>query len=236
MRIAVFSDLHYSDHPNAGHPRRRGEIVPEILERVVDRLNGEFHPDLVICAGDLVDDPKRSDLLPEVVRHLKRLRAPFLAIPGNHDPLSEEFYCHVPRPPVVLDLDGIRFLPFTDDPERPGWNAARTPEELDRMIRSASAFPGPSVSIQHVPLYRPGVGMARYHYEYAETILDAMRDSGVRLSISGHDHQGMRPVSDGRVTALAAPALCEEPFPFLLFELDRNGLLSDFRTIEGAAR
>ena len=236
MKIAVFADLHYSDHPIADHPRRRGEIALELLDNVMDSLNREHHPDLAICAGDLVNEPERADLLPEVVRHLKRLRAPLIVIPGNHDPSSAEFYRHVPRPPVFLDLDGIRFIPFTDDPERPGWNAARTPEEIERMIRTASAFPGPSVLIQHVPLYRPGTSKVRFNYEYAETILDAMRDSGVRLTISGHYHEGMEPVSDGRVTALAAPALCEAPFRFLLFELDRDGLLSHFRTIEGAAQ
>ena len=132
MKIAVFADLHYSDHPNPDHPRRRGEIALELLDNVIDSLNGEHHPDLAICAGDLVNEPERADLLPEVVRHLKRLRAPLIVIPGNHDPASEEFYRHVPRPPVFLDLGGIRFIPFTDDPERPGWNAARTPEEIEQ--------------------------------------------------------------------------------------------------------
>ena len=233
MKIAVFSDLHYSDRRNPDHPQRRGEIALELLDNVIEALNREHHPDLAICAGDLVNEPERADLLPEVVRHLNHLCAPLIVIPGNHDPASEEFYRAVPRPPVYMDLGGIRFIPFTDDPERPGWNAARTPEEIERMIRTASDFPGPSVSIQHVPLYRPGICNVRYNYEYAETIIDAMRDSGVRLTISGHYHEGMDPVSDGRVTALAAPALCEKPFHFLLFELDRKGIPTKFRRIGG---
>jgi len=233
MKISVISDLHYSDHPNSRIPGRRGEIVLNILDSAVDFLNREYHPGLVICAGDLLDDPARDDLLPEVVRHLNRLNSPVIAIPGNHDPVSAVFYRSVPRPPEHLDLEGIRFIPFTDDPERPNWNAARTPEETGRMIRLASAFEGPSVSIQHVPLFRPGSGSACYNYEYAETIIDIMRDSGVKLTVSGHYHEGMNPVSDGSVTALAAPAFCEEPFRFLVFELDRSASVSAFRKICG---
>lgn len=233
MKVAVFADLHYSDQKNPHLPCRRGEIALELLDSVVDSLNKEYLPDIAICAGDLVNDPERADLLPDVAGRLERLNSPLIVIPGNHDPASAEFYRAVPRPPAYMDIGGIRFIPFTDDPEKPGWNAARTPEEIERMIRTASDFGGPSVSVQHVPLYRPGTSNVRYNYEYAAEIIDAMRDSGVKLTVSGHYHEGMDPVFDGNVTALAAPALCEEPFRFIVFELDRNGALSSYRKICG---
>ncbi len=225
MKIAVFSDLHYSDRINKELPCRRGDLALKLLDSVIEFLNREYHPELAVCTGDLLNEPDRADLLSEIARHLARLNVPQIIIPGNHDPAAEIFYRSIPKPPEYLDLDGIRFIPFPDDPERPGYNAARTDSETARMIQIASAFDGLSVSIQHVPLFRPGIGKSRYNYESADSLLDMLESTGIRLTISGHEHAGMMPVSDGKITTLAAPALCEMPFSFLVFELDKQNCI-----------
>ncbi len=72
MKIAVFSDPHYSDHPNLRLPARRGDLILTLLDSLLEFLNREYCPDLVICAGDLLDDPARKDLLPDIACRLKR--------------------------------------------------------------------------------------------------------------------------------------------------------------------
>ncbi len=218
-------------------PCRRGDIALNLLGAAADFLNGEYNPDLVIFAGDLLNDPVRTDLLPAASLHLARLHAPLIALPGNHAPAPEIFYRTIPRPPEYLDVGGIRFIPFYCAPERPCYNTFRTPEETERMCRLAHEFQRISVSVQHVPLFRPGQGGSRYNYENADALLDAMRDANIRLTLSGHYHAGMKPVSDGFTTAIAAPALCEMPFRFVTFELEPDGTLRCFcrRTVAVSA-
>jgi predicted MPP superfamily phosphohydrolase len=77
LRVAVVADLH------AGGPR----VGPRALERLVDAVNLAA-PDLVALLGDYVDPlvlgGHRMDPA-GVARRLARLRAPTIAVLGNHD-------------------------------------------------------------------------------------------------------------------------------------------------------
>lgn len=219
VTIAVLTDLHYGI--TGALPARRSEIAHILLRRAVNRLNRLIQPDVTLVLGDLVDDPaspetpERLAVLREI---LDALISPWIAIPGNHDPDIDRFYAVFDRPNQVVEIAGVRFLPFID-PEAPGYNARRRVEDLARFQQARADFDGPIVALQHVCLLPPGRSGVPYNYTNAEEIIRAMQESGVTLSVSGHYHAGATSMQDGTVTFVTAPALCESPFRFLLITL-----------------
>lgn len=222
-RIAVVADLHYSSEANLMIPKRKGQFADIMLLRTVHRLNRWIKPDVTLIPGDLINDPNASEA-PELLGELKRiidlLESPVLVLPGNHDPAPENFYKIFERPKSVTEFGDIRIVSFPDDREEPGYNASRTAEDIALLRQARENFAGPVVSLQHVPLFSPGLTSCPYNYTNAETIIQAMRDAGTNLAISGHFHEGFDLVRQDDTAFLAAPALCESPFGFLLVEID----------------
>jgi uncharacterized protein len=72
VNVLVLADLHLG--------RLKGK---DFLQQVVDRVN-ELHPDLILFAGDFIDEPNRADL-PMLFADFARLKAPIYAVTGNHD-------------------------------------------------------------------------------------------------------------------------------------------------------
>ena len=70
-RILHISDLHF------------GRTRPDLLEPLV-ALVADLAPDLVAISGDFTQRARRSQFV-EAAAFLDRLRAPWLAVPGNHD-------------------------------------------------------------------------------------------------------------------------------------------------------
>ncbi|NQU41778.1 metallophosphoesterase [bacterium] len=221
VRIVVLADFHYSPHPAS--PKRRGEIMDVLLLRAVMRINRYIRPDVALILGDLVDDgdaPEGLQQLREVKNILDILECPCVAIPGNHDGNPDRFYRVFDPTLDFLDIKGVRILPCVD-PEEPGYNASRSPRDLQRMDAAREGFDGPIVMAQHVPLHPLEAG-CRYHYTNWQEVHEAMARNGIDLAISGHYHEGLDTCQTESGTFLAGPALCEAPFPFLEVCLD-NG-------------
>jgi calcineurin-like phosphoesterase family protein len=198
---------------------RKGQRGAELLQATVDRLNADIKPDVTVVLGDLVDDPDAADapeLLAELREIIEQLDSPWLAIKGNHDP-AETFYDVIGRV-ECLDINGVRLVAF-DDPERPGYNACREPAGFDRMATFAAGHDGPLIALQHVPVGEPRVD-APHGYTNAGQVLDAMRQHGYTLAISGHSHAGVPLRDHAGVATLVVPALCEPPFQFGLVTID----------------
>lgn len=226
IKIAVISDLHYSAEPNPLIPKRRGELSAILLLRAVHRFNRFIKPDIVLVAGDLINDPTAPDAgkLSEELRDiLSLLQMPSLIIPGNHDLKGEEFYRIFPRPELFTDIGNVRFVAF-DDPETPGYNATRTPQDIEIMRRARDGWRGQLVSVQHVPLVPPHA--APYNYDNADELLKIFGECGYTASVSGHFHNGLEPIRHGGTTLLTAAAGCETPFPYYVVEIDDAGHVS----------
>lgn len=73
MKVVMMSDLHL------GYHNRRKELA-----RWVDMVNAE-RPDLILIAGDIVDGSLRPLEEEGMADELRRLNAPVLACPGNHE-------------------------------------------------------------------------------------------------------------------------------------------------------
>ena len=225
VRIAVISDLHRQSYDLGGAAQHQGYFADVFLLRAVHRLNRFIRPDITLVLGDLLNEPdtrRTEHLLAGQQQILALLDSPCIVLPGNHDPAPEVFYRIMPRPPEWIDVKGVRFLPFIDQ-QTAGFNAQRSTPDILRLAAARRDFDGPIVSIQHVPLFPPGLSDCPYNYTNAPEIISAMRAYGINFAISGHYHEGME-VTDSGITFIAAPALCVPPFQFVVADLNADGI------------
>jgi 3',5'-cyclic AMP phosphodiesterase CpdA len=77
VRVVQISDTHLFDG---------GGVTISNVERVIEFVNDALRPDLVIHSGDIVGlDPDHAGDRGAALGALAGLRAPLLAVPGNHD-------------------------------------------------------------------------------------------------------------------------------------------------------
>jgi histidinol phosphatase-like PHP family hydrolase len=220
QRFVVIADPHVSSRETE-HPRR-GDIGALLLQRAVQRVNQLIKPNLVLLVGDLIDDGTAADAVgrTEQARAIvEELHCPYLAIPGNHDVDPYTFYRIFRRPADIVDVKGARYMAFVD-PEEPNYNARRTPRDLLRMRDGLYQYSGPSVLFQHVPLFPPATTACPTNFVNADEVIATMRETGALLAVGGHWHEGFDLVEHQGMRFLAAPGLCESPFPFLEVEID----------------
>lgn len=169
LTIVAASDLHISTLNNKAHVRR-----------LVNKMN-MLNPDIVLLAGDLIDDNldvvKRSGAM----SILKELKSEFgtYVIPGNHEYISGafsdwDFYREngltLLKDSVIL-LDDSFYLAGRDDRETERLaNHGRM--DLDMLVKNID-FSKPVILMDHQP----------FNLEHAV-------DAGIDLQISGHTHNG----------------------------------------------
>lgn len=213
-KIAILADLHYGVPSSI--QGRRGEIGDILLLRAVHRLNRLVRPDVTVVLGDLLDagdGPDGRKRRGDLRAILAKLESPCIVLPGNHDGDVSTFYKDFERPAEMMDVAGMRFLIFLDKEEE-GFNASRSQADLKRLRRArGDGYEGPIVALQHVSLGPPAELDVWFNYTNVDEIMEAMREGGVTLSISGHSHR-VRNVQTDYARFLVAPALCESPFQF----------------------
>jgi 3',5'-cyclic AMP phosphodiesterase CpdA len=251
MRIGFLTDLHYrcAVAGTSRIARRECRRVGEVLERALEALVGAG-AELLICAGDCVDD----ESAPGVPEDLADLRARFLAtglplviVPGNHDPRPDDFYTLLPRPPRRQRIGGCEVLAFGDDPFDPQTQLATRPEEALRWMRETLGGPaagGPTLLVQHYALFPEHSGPG-YRHTYAndaairavlEEASGADAGPGRLLAISGHNHRGSPLTVHRGVSYLTGRALCEHPFPYYLLHTEGPQVRVEERSVATAGQ
>lgn len=92
-KIIIFSDLHYAPekpiHNGSIIDRKLMEQAEPILDTLIDKINNQIKPDLVINLGDLIEDFNDYDKdlmnLNYIWNKLKNIESPFYSCIGNHD-------------------------------------------------------------------------------------------------------------------------------------------------------
>lgn len=162
LRIVAVSDVHL------GH----GTGV-KALHKYVDLINSQS-PDIVVIAGDLIDNSITPLLKHPFDKELARLSAPVYVVPGNHEYISGIDRCeeYLSQTNVVMLRDSIVILP--EGVQIIGRDDKSNPDRLSLEKLMACADPlMPSVVLDHQP----------YGLAHADSL-------GVDIQISGHTHAG----------------------------------------------
>jgi len=145
------------------------------LQGLVDRVN-QLEPDLVLLAGDIIDDDFRPFVARDMAAVLRQIRAPLgvYGVLGNHDNGAED----LPTFREALAQAGIRLL--VDE-----WVEVDGAFYLvGRNDRSRDPAPLAQV-LQGVDNSRPILTMDHQPDRLGEAVA-----AGVDLQVSGHTHQG----------------------------------------------
>jgi 3',5'-cyclic AMP phosphodiesterase CpdA len=193
-RIAHISDLHFC------------RIEPAVVDALVVELNVD-PPDLIALSGDLTMRA-RSREYRAAQAFLARLRAPALAVPGNHDltsyglherfldPLGRwrRFIAEEPEPVWTDDEIAVvglnttsRAAAFLD------WSQGRVGQtRLRRAVERLQAIPPHlfRIVVAHHPFMPPETAPKTRLVGRAEAALSAFAALGVRMVLSGHLHLG----------------------------------------------
>jgi Calcineurin-like phosphoesterase len=198
---------------------REHQVMSAILAKV-DTLNSQHQRvAAVINTGDLVADGRRPDHWKRFLRLAEPLatRAPYVAIPGNHEQTwtSEgvENWRTATGLPVAGDrlyycfdsADGwVRFIAFDTNPiTHPGVHWSRevqikySKEEVDWLTKRLKEHRGPSFVFMHSPPFSAGYHRMEWEDDPVmrarrDQIVQAMRDGGISILASGHDHDYQR--------------------------------------------
>ena len=167
FRIALISDLHLGAFVGVDH-----------IKRIVEAVNA-IHPDLIVIAGDLIDDDNSILSEPAELQRLscefRQLRSKYGTVLtlGNHDPdaadavfLSFLDSCHIELlHNQWLELPAVNVIGLSD----PAHNI-RTPISTLLADRNPKK---PTIVVDHDPRY-----------------MDASVERNIDLILSGHTHAG----------------------------------------------
>jgi 3',5'-cyclic AMP phosphodiesterase CpdA len=193
-RIAHISDLHFGAEDGA------------VVEALVADLNAGEH-DLIAISGDLTMGARRSEFR-AARAFMDRLRAPVLAVPGNHDLTPYKLWERLVDPygrwhavisietepswrndqVAVVGLNTARRIGLHWD-----WSRGRvTGRRLRRLLSRFAAYPDGLVRIvvAHHPLLPPETAPETPVAGGAAQALAAFARAGITLVLAGHLHRG----------------------------------------------
>lgn len=147
-----------------------GSRSPKFLELIVSSVN-KLHPDFLCITGDFIDETgvQETDLI-----SLKRLNCPIYYCLGNHEKYEdlEDIIQRLKNLGVhVLQSDSLM---FRDDVQVLGIDDMEDPLQVEKELRN-------------ITLSQDALKILLYHRPRG---LEAARDAGVDLIISGHTHNG----------------------------------------------
>jgi 3',5'-cyclic AMP phosphodiesterase CpdA len=183
------------------HVVERGRLAMDLVDTAsflrdaIDTTNAlDPAPDLVVISGDLVDDgrPAQYDHLAEMVR---RIDAPVLLMPGNHDspatlratiPAADRLPEHAVEhdgPFLDVVIDGPVRVIALDSSRGPDPSGRLEPSQLSWLDEQLGAEPDrPTVVLLHHPPFATGI----VHMD--QMALDATSSAGLAEVIGRHPH------------------------------------------------
>lgn len=187
LRIVHLTDLHFGFHH------------PELVQPLADAVNATV-PAQIVITGDLAHRA-RDDHFDMVRDFLRRLQAPVMCVPGNHDvPLynvpgriSQPYAAYRqavtgPREPIV-DLPGARIVGLNSI-ARLYWRQGRAwPHRISRVVAALQAAPPGALRVVavHHPFAQPADATKALMIGAAEG-LARLAEAGCDMILSGHLH------------------------------------------------
>lgn len=169
LTIALATDIHLGTVINNGR-----------MERIVERINA-LKPDIVLLAGDIMDEDVGSAFQKDFGRAMSQLKAPLgvYAVTGNHEYISGvEAACQyltanhvrVLRDETVKIADSF-YLVGREDRVKPRFTGERRQSVAELLTHVDKSLP--IIMMDHQPIR-----------------LSEAQENGVDLQVSGHTHYG----------------------------------------------
>ena len=204
------------------------------LEKEIELLNAA-RPDLVVFAGDmthLVEDAPR-----DWPRLLKKIAAPLLIAPGNHDvpdPVKKaalDAYCAIfGDDNKSLIVNGWKIVVANSQFCRPTDETALRDEHsawFEAELRDAASNKTPVIVATHVPPFVKALDEADAYFNFPtdkrRAYLDFCVDCGVKFYLAGHTHTTLErtyrgvPILNGETTSRNFD---KRPFGFRMLKVD----------------
>ncbi len=179
--IAHISDLHCGSRYH----------IPSLAKRVIDEINDEVRPDIVVVTGDLTDMGFRQEFK-VAKRLLSGLRCErVIVLLGNHDARNvgdEHFTEMFGERSQELTHAGIHMLGL--DSSEPDLDSGRIGRGRYKWIEERFADPDEFkiIAMHHHLVPVPGTGRERNIVYDAGDMLRVLADNGVDLVLCGHKH------------------------------------------------
>jgi hypothetical protein len=231
IRIGYLTDIHLRDAVPGTSPiaHRRCREMRALLPECLDRM-AACEVDLVLCTGDVVDDPddpRAGEDLCLAVGLFQQSGVPYVVVPGNHDPPPEVFYGVFPRPPRRQAIGGHELIVFADDVCAEGEEACtRSPGEMQTLAEAllTQTPPGVTLVAQHFLVYPERNEGYPHNYQNDKAIRQVMAQAATDtgraiLSVSGHYHGGVAPIACEGVSYMVGRAFCEAPHGYAIVTL-----------------
>lgn len=253
MLLAQLTDTHIVD---PDHPAEMLADNNARLAVAVERLNAEtVQPDVVLLTGDMTDNgsPNEMRILLEL---LAPLRAPILALPGNHDERAT-FRAAFDMPWATTDghlswVSNVGDLHIIGlDTLMPGSHAGLFDPERQRWLTEALDASGgrPTVIAMHHPPFLSGMPwMDTMKLSGMETFAEIVsRHSNVTRILCGHLHRPIVTMVGGVTTTVgpstihhieldldpeAEAAIIDDPVGYHLHNRAEDGWVSHLRYID----
>lgn len=210
MRVVQISDCHVSAPEG---PTYRGADPRATLRALVDRII-DWSPDVVLATGDMSEDGSAASYA-WLEEELRRIPAPVLATPGNHDDadrLCAHFADCAVDAPLSLEDDWQLVLAGS---AKPGEIGGRFDDaQLEALEKTLAGTDRPAlVALHHQPWPVGSPWIDRYALASPEAFISVLgRHPRVRLVVWGHVHQDVRIEGQG-LTGLGAPSTVSNSLP-----------------------
>lgn len=218
LRIALVADVHHS-RANVGF--KASLSGRDLLRDFVARCN-DRQPDLVISAGDLIEeiDAATDRALAREVREIfAKLDAPLLCVPGNHDVRHigiEEWEAIFGRGSFTsrsVDRNGFHIVLFC--PIAPTGPYTFSAAELEWLRADLAATMLPTIIITHVPIHASSLSGNGYfaaggngEWINGDAARAIIRNSATICVLQGHTHWNAWHVEDD-IHYVTIPSLTE---------------------------
>lgn len=193
VRIVAISDVHLGFATQKKH-----------LQRYVEKINS-LSPDIILIAGDLIDNSIKPVEQQRMQEELGMLRAPggIYMVPGNHEYISgiADVEAFLQKTPVVLLRDSVVMHPcgiaLAGRDDRSNRGRLSVEELLGKVAEAGSAGGAGEIDKAGRVAEAGEVGQSGEAGDVPVILLDhqpyeiAHKDSlGIALQFSGHTHQG----------------------------------------------
>jgi 3',5'-cyclic AMP phosphodiesterase CpdA len=170
------------------------------LEKAIRQVN-ELAPDVVVVAGDMVNDVGDAQAIATVLEKLAQIKAPVLLTPGNHDipdPVTAEglqrYRTSFGKDFNTLEYKGRQIISANSQlwREAPPEESARNNQQLRNALQKAKKKGQPVILLTHVPPFVTSIDEPDQYFNLPKSKRDELlrlcEDNGVIIWLAGHTH------------------------------------------------